>query len=158
MPRTIPVRQVMTTDVVAFGVDDTVQHAMQQLVARSVDAAPVVDDGGRVVGMLSTGDLIVQESQLHFPTVISLFGAYLELPSSARHFDEDIEKALGSKVGEVMAEEPVTCGEDDTLERAATLMHEHDVSRLPVVRDDRLVGIVSRGDIVRAIISEKAAP
>ena len=46
--------------------------------------------------MLSTGDLIVQESQLHLPTVVSLLGATLELPSSKRHFDEDIEKALGS--------------------------------------------------------------
>ncbi|CAN5546578.1 hypothetical protein BH20ACT2_BH20ACT2_01990 [soil metagenome] len=156
MPRSMLVRQVMTTDVVSFRADDPVQAAMEQLVSRSVDAAPVLDADGAVIGMLSTGDLIVQESQLHFPTVISLFGAYLELPTSSRHFSDDIEKALGSTVGEVMAERPVTCAEDDNLERAATLMHDHDVSRLPVVRDGALVGIVSRGDVVRAIISKQA--
>lgn len=156
MPRTTPVRQLMTTDVVSFGPETTVQQAMATLVERSVDAAPVVDAGGQVVGMLSTSDLIVRESQLHFPTVISLFGAYLELPSSARDFDEDIEKALGSSVAEVMDDRPVTCDEADSLEHAATLMHDNDVSRLPVLRDGALVGIISRGDVVRAIISERA--
>ena len=55
---------------------------MQRLVDRGVDGAPVVDAAGTVVGMLSTGDLIVQETQLHFPTVISFLGGHVELPVS----------------------------------------------------------------------------
>lgn len=156
MPRNIPVGSIMTTDVLSFTPDTNVQEAMGALVARKIDGAPVLDGDGRVVGMLSTGDLIVQESQVHLPTVISLFGAYLELPSSARKLDEDLEKALGADVGEVMAHEPVTIGADANLESAATLMHDHDVSRLPVVDDDgRLVGLVSRTDILRSIIGER---
>lgn len=159
MPRATPVRQWMTADVVSFSPDDNVQTAMATMVERNVDGAPVVDRDGGVVGMLSTGDLIVQESQLHFPTVISLLGASLELPSSKKRFDEDIRRALGASVGEVMSTDPETVAEDDTLERAATLMHDHDVSRLPVVRDGALVGIISRADIVRAIIAEpRSAP
>lgn len=158
MPRMTPVRQVMTTDVVTFTPDDNVQEAMAAMVERHIDGAPVLDGDGRVVGMLTTGDLIVQESQLHFPTVISILGANLELPSSKKRFDEDIRRALGASVGEVMTEGPETVGEDDTLERAATLMHDHDVSRLPVVRGEMLVGIISRTDIVRAIIAEPSAP
>jgi len=154
MPRATPVRQLMTADVVSFSPEENVQVAMAAMVEREVDGAPVLDPDGRVIGMLTTGDLIVQESQLHFPTVISLLGASLELPSSKKRFDEDIRRALGASVGEVMSNDPETIGEDDTLERAATLMHDHDVSRLPVVRDGVLVGIISRGDIVRAIIAE----
>jgi CBS domain-containing protein len=51
-----------------------------------------------------------------------------------------------------MSTEPVVCKDDDTIERAATLMHEHDVSRLPVVRGGRLVGLISRNDVLRAIV------
>jgi CBS domain-containing protein len=147
----------MTTDVLAFSPDDSVQDASDRLVSRRVDGAPVVDADGRVVGMLSTDDLIVQETSLHYPTVISLFGAYLELPSSHRRFEEDLRKAVGAKVGDVMARNPVTCGPDDPLERVATLMHEHSVSRVPVTEAGRLVGIVARGDILRAVMGEGTA-
>ena len=153
MPRTTLVSEVMTVEVLAFSPDQKVQEAMQIMVERGIDGAPVVDGDDVVVGMLSTGDLIVQESQLHFPTVISLLGATLELPSSKHRFDADIQKALGSDVGEVMHGDPLTIGPDESLERAATLMHDHDVSRLPVVGGDgRLVGIVARVDILRSII------
>ena len=154
MARSTLVGSVMTTDVITFSPDDNVQDAMAVMVQREVDAAPVVDRSGEVVGMLSTGDLIVQETTLHWPTVITLLGATLELPSSKRHFDEDIRRALGSSVEEVMSADPVTIGEDDTLEQAATLMHERKVSRLPVVRNRALIGIISRTDIVRALVAE----
>ena len=144
----------MTTDVLTFSPDDPVQDASGRLVERGVDGAPVVDSRGAVVGMLNTDDLLVQETNLHYPTVISLFGAYLELPSSHRRFEEELRKAVGAKVGDVMASPPVTCAPDDPLERAATLMHEHSVSRLPVVEGGRLVGIVARGDILRAVMGE----
>lgn len=157
MPGSLSVRQVMTADVVTFAPDETVQDAVTRLVARNVDAGPVVDEHGTVIGMLSTSDLIVQETQLHFPTVITLFGAYLELPSQHRHFESDLQKALGSTVREVMSPEPVTCGPDDTMERAATLMHDHEVSRLPVIESGRLVGVISRGDIVRALVRAPAS-
>lgn len=156
MPRNLPVAQVMTTDVLSFSPDDRLDAAMASLVERGVDGAPVIDADGRVVGMISTGDLIVQESQVHVPTVISLFGAYLELPSSARRFEDDLRKALGGTVGEAMTSDPVTITEEASVGEAATLMHDREVSRLPVVRDDRLVGIVARADIVRAIINDRS--
>lgn len=154
MSRQSPVSKVMTTDVLTFGPEENVGDAMRTLVDRGIDGAPVVDADGAVVGMLSTGDLIVQESRLHFPTVISLFGATIELPGAQRHFEEDLRRALGSTVGDVMHRDPVTIGVDDTVEEAATLLHEHDISRLPVVGDEGLVGIVARVDILRGIIKD----
>ncbi len=153
MPRTTPVRDVMTTDVLAFRPEDPIQEASRQLVERDVDGAPVVDGAGRVVGMLTTDDLLVQETRLHYPTVISLFGAYLELPSSHRRFEEDLRRAVAATVADVMHTDPVTCGPDDTLERIATVMHEEKVGRVPVVEAGRLVGIVARGDILRSIMA-----
>lgn len=153
MLRDVPVRDVMTTDVVAFSPDENVQEAMQRLLDRGVDAGPVVDDTGRVVGMLSTGDLIVEEARVHFPTVVNFLGVNVTLPFNERQLDDSMEKALGAQVGEVMTSKPRTVGPDDTVEDAATEMHDHDLSRLPVVDGDgRLVGLLARGDIVRAIV------
>ena len=154
MPRNTLVRQVMTTDVLAFKPEDKVQAAAEAMAARSIGGAPVVDDANRVVGMLRDDDLIVSDVRLHMPTVISVLGAYLELPSSAHRFDEEVRKAVGASVGDVMTPNPETCSEDDTVEQVATALHEHDVSRLPVVRDGNLVGIVSRGDILKEIVKK----
>jgi CBS domain-containing protein len=151
MDRDTPVREIMTTDLVTFRPDDKVEDAMRLMVDRNVDAAPVIDGPGSLVGMLSNSDLIVQESVLHFPTVLSFLGATIEI--GQKHFEEDLRKALGSKVSDVMSPKPVTITPDDTVERAATLMHEKDVSRVPVVSDGKLVGIVSRNDVLRAILA-----
>ena len=154
MLRELPVSEIMTTEVLTFAPADDVRDAMRSLLRRDVDGAPVIDDGA-VVGMLSTSDLIVEEARVHLPTVITLLGAYLELPSSKKRFDADMEKALGSTVGEVMTAGASAIGPDATVEEAATIMHEHGVDRLVVVDDDgALLGIVARGDIVREIVRE----
>jgi CBS domain-containing protein len=152
MPRAMLVREVMTTDVLTFRPDETVEEAYRRLAERSVDGGPVAYDNGEVVGMLTTDDLLVQETKLHYPTVVSLFGAYLELPSAHRKFEQELRKAVGATVGDVMTSHVDSCSPDDTLERAATLMHEHDVSRLPVIEAGALVGIIARGDVLRAVM------
>jgi CBS domain-containing protein len=154
VPRDTPVRDVMTTDVLSFKREDKVQAAAETMASRSIGGAPVVDDDGKVVGMLNDDDLIVSDVRLHMPTVISVLGAYLELPSSAHRFDEQVKKAVGATVGEVMTKNPETCTEDSTVEEVATTLHEQNVSRLPVVRDGVLVGIVARGDILREIVKK----
>ncbi|HSL58604.1 MAG TPA: CBS domain-containing protein [Acidimicrobiales bacterium] len=152
MPADTPVRDVMTTDVVAFGVDDDIRTAMQTLVDRGIDGGPVLDADGQVVGVLTTGDLIVRQSKLHFPSVIVFLGTSLSF--KRRDFDDDLEKVLGSSVREVMNEPPIVCRPETTLEEAATLMHEHRISRLPVVDPDgHLAGIVSRVDLLRGALA-----
>lgn len=155
MPRSLPVRDLMTTDVLSFGPDEEVRAAMQALVERDVDAAPVVDEAGVVVGLISTGDLIVAEGKVHVPTVITLLGASFELPGERKRFEEDLRKSLGGQVADLMTREPHTIGPDASLEDAATVMHANDVSRLPVVDGDgRLVGLLSRGDVIRSMIAD----
>jgi CBS domain-containing protein len=156
MLRDVPVREFMTTEVLTFRRDDNVQDAMRTLVTRDIDAAPVIDDDGYVVGSLSTGDLIVEEARIPLPAVITLLGAVMELPRSRKKYEHDLDQALGATVGEVMQEGVLaTLSLDDTLETAATVMHDEDIDRIPVVdADGVLVGLVSRGDIVRAILRD----
>ena len=157
MPRNTLVRHVMTTDVLVFRPDDTVEGAARALSERRLGGAPVVDDEGRLVGLLEDDDLIVQEARIHFPTVVSVLGAYLELPSSLSRMESELRKAVGVSVGDVMDREPPTCSPDDTLETVATMLHERTASRLPVVEDGKVVGIVSRGDLVRDIAGDASA-
>ncbi|MDQ6909210.1 MAG: CBS domain-containing protein [Actinomycetota bacterium] len=158
MSRNTLVRQVMTTDLLTFRPADTVETAARALTERRIGGAPVVDDDGDLVGLLEDDDLIVQDARIHVPTVISVLGAYIELPGQQSRMEKELRKAVGTSVGDVMDSDPPTCTEDDTLETVATVMHEKNVSRLPVVRDNKLVGIIARGDVVRSLVADFASP
>ncbi len=153
MLRDLPVRDLMTTDVVTFAGEQNVQDAMRTLVERDVDAGPVVDENDHPIGMFSTSDVIVEEARLHFPTIVNFLGVNVALPWHDKELDESVAKALGEFVSDVMATPAVTVEATDTVEDAATAMHDNKVSRLPVVNSaGRLVGIIARRDIVRAIV------
>jgi CBS domain-containing protein len=149
MPDTTPVREVMTRDVVTLHPDQPVQEAADVLAGKAIGAAPVVDFGGRLIGLLRDEDLIVSEARLHVPTVISFLGADLVLPSSLHRFEHELKKAAGATVGDVMITEFHVAKPDDTLDGVAAEMHDRDVTHVPVVDDGKLVGIVARGDLVR---------
>jgi CBS domain-containing protein len=150
MPRDTPVGEVMTTDVVTVRPDMPVTDAAKLLTEQEIGAAPVVDDSG-LVGMLFDDDLIVQDARIHFPTVISVLDAYLVLPGQLSRFEHELKKAVGATVADVMDSEFEQIGPNDLLELAATLMHEKNLTHLPVVDGGRLVGILARGDLVRAL-------
>jgi CBS domain-containing protein len=149
MPDTTPVSEVMTRDVITLRPDDTFQHAAEVLSGRNIGAAPVVDPLGAVVGLLQDEDLLVSEANLHAPTVISFLDMELVLPSERKRFEEELRRAVGATVGDVMTKDVMTAAPGDSLEDVATQMHDHDVSHVPVVEAGRLVGIVARGDIIR---------
>jgi CBS domain-containing protein len=149
------VADAMTADVLALRPSDGIEDAIRALSDRGVGGAPVVDEDGAVVGMLEDDDLIVEESRLHLPTVINILGAYIELPSSEKKFHKELKKAVGATVADVMTPDPPMVGLDDTLESVATILHEKKLSRVPVVSGGKLVGIVSRGDIVRDLVENQ---
>jgi CBS domain-containing protein len=149
MPRTTPVRDVMSTDVVTLRPEQTVEEAADVLARKGIGAAPVVDAGERLVGLLRDEDLILSEANVHVPTAISFLGADFVLPSALHRFEDDLKKAAGASVGDVMTDDFPTVGPGDTLERLATLMHDREVTHVPVVDGGQLVGIVARGDLVR---------
>jgi CBS domain-containing protein len=145
------VRDVMTTNVVTLRPEQSFAEAADLMAETRHGAMPVVDEGGRLVGLLRDEDLIVSEARIHVPTFINFLGATIPLPKSMHHFEEDLHKVAGATVGEVMDDDPATIAPDATLEDAATLMHDHDVTHVPVVEGDKLVGLVARGDLVRNV-------
>jgi CBS domain-containing protein len=133
------VRDVMTKSVVAVSKDASFKEMAVMLRARRISAFPVLDDAGRVVGVVSEGDLLVKEAVQADGT--SLFAAL-------RHLRED-DKAAGITAGDLMTEPAITVGPDAPVEEAARLMYDRRVKRLPVVNvAGRLLGIISRVDVL----------
>jgi CBS domain-containing protein len=152
MPATTLVRDVMSRDVATLRPDASMADAADTMAGHGYGALPVVDDDGRLLGILRDSDLVVSEARVHVPTFLNILGASIPLPGEMHHLKEELEKVAGATVGEVMDDDPVTVSADDTLEELATRMHDGEVSHVPVLDGDRrVVGIVARGDIVRHI-------
>jgi CBS domain-containing protein len=151
----LKVREIMTTDVITVRPETTMGELADILAQNKISGVPVVDGQGRVVGMVSEADIILQDADLHFPYYIQFLESVIYL-QSVHKFEERFRKAFGTKVSEVMSGEVVAVSPETTVREVATLMADRNVNRLPVTENEKLVGIVTRGDIVRAIAEHRA--
>ena len=149
MSSTITLRSVMTTDVVTVTADQNLATAADVLAERGIGAAPVVDGDAQVEGRLRGEELISTGAPLHLNKKIAILGVNFTLPGDVARYDEELRKAVASTVGEVMEPEFPQLAPEASIEDAATLMHEADVTHVVVVDGGRAVGIVARGDLVR---------
>jgi len=143
-------KEIMSREVCSVTEETELKELASLFVTRNYKTLPVVDASGRLVGVVSQTDLVEQDKPLHIPTVISLFDwvLYLESP---KVFRDEVRKVSARKVGEICARDVVTCAPDTTVDEVANLMVEHKVHLLPVLDGDRLVGVVSRLDIIRSV-------
>lgn len=144
------VKDVMTTRVVTLSPDNSVRHAAKLMSDQRVSGVPVVDDGGHLKGVISEGDLI-RRTELSSGAFVLKMNIGLGPDDRANAF----VKRCGWRVGDVMTADPVTVEEDAPLSRIAELMQERGIKRIPVLRGDKLVGIVSRADLLQVIYSAK---
>jgi CBS domain-containing protein len=152
MPGTTKVSDVMSRPVTVLSADEKVEHAADVLADRRVGALPVVDENGTLLGLLRDDDLIASEARVHVPTFINFLGLGMAFPGEMKHLEKELRKIAGATARDVMLTDPPTVTADQTLEDAATLMHECGANSLPVVDgDNKVVGIVARADIVRFI-------
>lgn len=147
------VREIMTANPRTVGSGASVTEAAQLMVDGRIGALPVVDDG-KLVGIVTEGDLIHQDVKLEFPTYIQLLDGFIMYPPSVTRFDNEFRKAVAAKVQDVMTREAITIDADATVADAATLLVERDISRLPVLSEGKLVGVISKSDLVRSLLSE----
>ncbi len=144
------VKDFMTSAPVTIGQTETVEAAVKLMEQHQISGLPVVDKQGRLVGILSEGDLLVREAPLQTPLYMTLLGSIIYFESPA-HFHQHMKKALGMLVQDAMTANPVTTGPEVSLSHAAQLMLERKVNRLPVVDGNQLVGILTRHDLVGAL-------
>jgi CBS-domain-containing membrane protein len=143
---------VMVRDVITVGPEADVRDAIKLLVDNDVSALPVVDAQGMVVGIISEADLVRREeigTEKHRPW-------WLEAVTPAATLAEDFAKSHGKRVDEVMSTAIVSASEETSLSDIATLLEHHRIKRVPILRDGKLVGIVSRSNLIQAIASSDA--
>lgn len=144
----IRVRDVMTRNVISVAPNQSVVEAAQRMLQNHISGLPVIDTDGKLVGIVTEGDFLRRgeiDTQRQRPRWLEFLVGPGRLASEYVH-------ASGRKVEEVMTPDPYTVTEDDSVQAIVELMERHRVKRLPVLRDGRVVGIVSRANVMNACI------
>ena len=141
--------QIMTRSVITVTPDTTLVQAANKMLQQHVSGLPVVDAAGKLVGIVSEGDFL-RRSEIGTQRRRSRWLKFILGPGQEA---VDFVREHGGKVSEVMTREPFTTTEDTPLEEIVRAMEKHKVKRLPVMRGETLVGIVSRANLLQAVAS-----
>jgi CBS domain-containing protein len=143
-------KDIMTADVITVKEDTTVGEIGRIFIEKGISGAPVVDDEGRLLGIVTEHDLISQNSRLHIPTILRLFDAYIPIGASGR-LEEEIKRMAASTVGEISTRKVVTVEEETLLEDVATLMTDRKIHLIPVMKGETITGVIGQRDLIRGI-------
>ncbi|MGF1495185.1 MAG: CBS domain-containing protein [Microcoleaceae cyanobacterium] len=156
MPKNVV--DVMTTEPIVASPEMPLKQAIQILAEHRISCLPVVDQSGQLVGMISDTDILWQESGITPPPYITILDSIIFLERPAR-LDQELHKALGSTVAEVMTKSVVTVAPDRPLSEAARLMNEKRVYHFPVIDQQKaVVGVLSCSDIIQAMAKADGSP
>jgi CBS domain-containing protein len=147
------VAEIMERDAPAVAMDATVEDVIAQFKEQDVPALPVVNEGGRCVGIVTEKDLVIadEEGDLHIPHYVELFGGLVFFPPELRIFERRLKKASAARVSDLMSQPPITVEPQTTVHEAAHIIVERGHSRLPVVEHGRYIGLVTRADVLAAL-------
>jgi CBS domain-containing protein len=146
---TMKAADVMVANVITVGPDASVAEAADVLLANRISGVPVVGRHGELIGIVSEGDLIrrAETGTQHRRSW------WLEVLIGSRPLAADYVKSHALKVADIMTREVVTAGLDTPLRDIATLMEKNSIKRLPIVKNGKVIGIVSRANLVQAVAS-----
>jgi CBS domain-containing protein len=146
------VSEIMDTKPVTVLPETSVEEVVAALREHGVPGVAVVEPDGRLVGIVTERDLVLpdDEGDLHLPHYINLFGGTVFLESLDR-FEDRLNKAFAADAADMMTRNPDTVAPDTSVREAARLIHDRGHNRLPVVEDGKLVGVVTRLDVLGAL-------
>ena len=148
------VADIMTSNPILVNPNTPLQEAIGILADKKISGLPVVDETGKIVGVISESDLMWQESGIESPPYIMFLDSVIYLKNPAR-YNKEIHKALGQTVAEVMSDRPITIQAYQSVPEAARIMHDKKVRRLPVVDEDyKVIGIVTQGDVIKMMATD----
>ena len=149
--------EIMTHEVVTIGPSTPVSEIARLMIENHISGIPVVDEDRILLGLVTERDLVVRHARVHFPTYIPLLESIVYV-GDTRHFREEVRKALATTAGELMSTGvPVVDSQTDIVD-VASLMFDKGANPVPVVDHDRVVGVISRADLVRLMAREEALP
>lgn len=146
------VAEIMTREVLTVKKSTTVRELAEIFVNRRIGSLPVVDDNGKLIGIVTESDLVEQGKNVHLPTVISLFDWVIYLESE-KTLENELKKMGGRTVADIYQPEAVSVTSAAQISEAADLMSSRHINAVPVVDNGTLVGIVARIDIIRTLLT-----
>ena len=149
---TMTIEQVMTRDVITVNPAASIDTAARLMVDHGISGLPVVADDGKLVGIVSEGDLILRQTRR---AQRPWWRAFFEDPEQVAR---EYRKTLGTTVAEVMTHPVVSISPVWGIETAAAIFQNRRIRRIPVVRDGELVGIVTRADLIKALVPPAPGP
>lgn len=151
MEQKITAKQIMTTDLITVSPDMEITLAAKLLVEKKINGVPVVDDSGNLVGILCQSDLIVSQKKLPLPSVFTFLDSIISL-SSMKQLEKEARKITATTVAHAMTVKPVTIKPDTGIDTIAELMVGNKFHTLPVVENEKLVGIVGKEDVLKTLM------
>ena len=148
------VKEVMTKAVVSVNRDSTIDEIAQVLIDNKVSGLPILSDGGYLIGIVTEGDLLRREMSPRLPEFINILGAVIYYHGVER-YNEDFKKILAQTASDIMTEDLITVKEDTDISEVARLMLNNNIKQIPVVDGSKLIGIVSRADIVKLLLKQE---
>lgn len=131
----------------------TIKEVAEVLLEHRLNAVPVTDEEGNLLGIVSEGDLLYKKVRPQAPHYMNLLGASI-FYGGLRKYNDNFHKLLAAQTVELMTKDVVVCHEDEAVEDAASVMLEEHLKILPVVKDNKVVGCVSRRNIISIIAKE----
>jgi CBS domain-containing protein len=152
----LTVRDIMDGDPVTVAPQDDVETVVRLLRRHELPGLPVINEGGRCIGIVTEADLVIADEQgdLHLPHYIELFGGVVFL-EPLRRFETRLKKAVASSVKDLMTEDPVTIEAGASVQEAGRIIVRRGHNRLPVIEHGRLVGMVTRVDVLEALTRDQ---
>ena len=146
-------KDIMTRDLLTVTPKTNIRDIAQLLINHKISGLPVVDEKGKVLGMVSEGDLMRKEIAPKLPDVLSVLGAIIYY-NGMKEYKEAFRKMAATTAEEIMTDEVISVQIDDDVSKVGQIMLDHGIKRVPVLLGDKLVGIVSRADIVKMLLQE----
>lgn len=134
--------------------DASVEQVIQVMRTNELPGIPVINEGGRCVGIVTETDLVLpdDDGDLHLPHYVNIFGGTIFL-EPLRRFENRLKKAFASTAADMMSEHPTVVESDTSIAEAARIIHDTGHNRLPVVEHGRLVGVVTRVDVLGGLVA-----
>ncbi|CCO07092.1 CBS domain-containing protein [Desulforamulus hydrothermalis] len=143
-------KDIMKTDVITVTADTNIKDIAQILTDKGISGVPVVNQEGKLVGIVTEGDLLHKEANPRIPKFFGILGAMIYF-GGVDQYREDFKKLAALKASEIMTSEVITVSKETDIRTIATLMIEHNIKRIPVVENGKVLGIVSRSDIIKTL-------
>ncbi|MCJ7653648.1 MAG: CBS domain-containing protein [Actinobacteria bacterium] len=145
------VKDAMTQEPITVLPETQVTEVARIMIDKGIGGVPVVNSEGDLLGIVTESDLIVQDSDVKFPSYVHFLDGYVFVPGSLHRFEEKFRKAVAATAGDLMTEDVITVDADDPVEDVATLMSKKKLTRFPVISQGQVVGIITMADVVRLI-------